>query len=389
MSNPIKDAQTIAEDLKDSYGFETEVVTNPTKRQIYDKLDAYQKKQYAQDGQLLIFFSGHGKFIEDTEEGFFVPIDGKLDDPSGESYLSHTLLNRAIGNIPCNHILFAIDACYSGTFDGDIALSQSKFTHSRENALPRDSIIKKKMAYKSHLYLTSGGKERTPEGVKHSPFTEQFLTALRDFDGFVKDGILSYSELCSHMEKANPLPRAGQFRENEPGGSFLFILEDYFVDGNENYVLYKDGTLWDKRDKQRYKTVKLFGKIWMVQNMNYKVPDSYCFDGDPDNCMKYGRLYTWEAAKAACEELGDGWRLPTMEESAELDTRGSNKFNARLGGYRNSNGKYLFLGRYGRYWSATSGGGSAWYYDFFSGGQRVVHNDGSRSLGLSCRCLKN
>ena len=32
------------------------------------------------------------------------------------------------------------------------------------------------------------------------------------------------------------------------------------------------------------------------------------------NCEEYGRLYTWEAAKRACESLGKGWRLPTDEE---------------------------------------------------------------------------
>ncbi|MCB9350696.1 MAG: caspase family protein [Lewinellaceae bacterium] len=51
----------------------TEVVRNPTRNEIYDKLDAYQRKAYAEDAQLLIFFSGHGDFIETKGEGSLFP----------------------------------------------------------------------------------------------------------------------------------------------------------------------------------------------------------------------------------------------------------------------------------------------------------------------------
>ena len=73
--NPIDDAEEIAQDLEELYGFETEVIKNPSRNRIYDKLDAYQRKAYAKDAQLLIFFSGHGDFIEGKGEGFFIPRD--------------------------------------------------------------------------------------------------------------------------------------------------------------------------------------------------------------------------------------------------------------------------------------------------------------------------
>ena len=81
-------------------------------------------------------------------------------------------LEKAINNIPCDHILLAIDACYSGTFDEQIALSRGKIGfRPGETISSRDLMIQRMLKHKSRLYLTSGGKERTPDGRVHSPFT--------------------------------------------------------------------------------------------------------------------------------------------------------------------------------------------------------------------------
>lgn len=60
--------------------------------------------------------------------------------------------------------------------------------------------------------------------------------------------------------------------------------------------------------------IMLDSNLWMTENLNMNIPDSYCPKNDSTLCQRYGRLYTWEAAKKGCDILGDGWRLPTNGE---------------------------------------------------------------------------
>jgi len=213
-------------------------------------------------------------------------------------------------------------------------------------------------------------------------------------------------------------------------------------------------TLTDLRDGQTYKTVTIGNQTWMAENLNYAytgVPYEYikesevyasdsmswCYDNDPANCAKYGRLYTWAAAmdsvgtwstngkgcgymvecsptypvQGICPE---GWHLPDTTEWKTLFTavggqddagvklkaqtgwydsgNGTDSFgfSALPAGYRGLNGIYYYEGSNAYFWSSSEDGSDYAYnmlLDYYGDYVRLLNT--SKSLGFSVRCVKD
>ncbi|MDR0517882.1 MAG: fibrobacter succinogenes major paralogous domain-containing protein [Fibromonadaceae bacterium] len=174
---------------------------------------------------------------------------------------------------------------------------------------------------------------------------------------------------------------------------------------------------------QAYKTVKIGTQTWMAENLNYNAEGSKCYNNEPSNCEKYGRLYNWETAKKVCPS---GWHLPSNEEWDKLyrlvdgtsgtespyksetagnylkategwkDNKGESGngldvgFSALPGGYGGSGGYFSLAGDYGSWWSASEYSGSyAYIRDMYyvNEGANWVYND--KSVLYSVRCVQD
>jgi uncharacterized protein (TIGR02145 family) len=162
-------------------------------------------------------------------------------------------------------------------------------------------------------------------------------------------------------------------------------------------------TFTDPRDGQVYRTVKIGNQVWMAENLNFDCPGSKCYDNDPKNAEKYGRLYDWETASKACPP---GWHLPSYDEWRTLvDFAGGDKvagkklkaksgwdknsngtdefgFSALPGGFGNSGGSFGNVGSNGDWWTADA----YVYYRFCADRYMDYYDD---YIGWDCDLLES
>ncbi len=167
----------------------------------------------------------------------------------------------------------------------------------------------------------------------------------------------------------------------------------------------------DPRDKQSYRLVKIDGREWFGDNLNFKAENSYCYDDSDDNCMAYGRLYTWDAAKKACPA---GFRLPNQEDFESLwtaagadfnaayllkttygwkgETNGNDtlKFSAMPAGNRFDDETYGNMNKFAFFWSdyAKDGSGDARVWFMTNKSMGFSYSAKPKIFGFSVRCVR-
>jgi Caspase domain/Sel1 repeat len=231
LNNPISDADAVNEALTSLYNFHVEEIRNPTADQVLAKLREYLHRKFEPQDQLLIVFSGHGYFDPDLKVGFLVPADGLLvqDDTIHRSLLSHESIKEYVDHIPSQHVVLAMDACFSGTFDRRIADSGQRgvptadsYTHA---TLPE--LLARKQNKRTRRYFTSGGNEFVPDGRPghHTPFISALLVTLnRAADN---KGYVTLDDIQQGFDTVEPEPRWGDISDdNDPTSDFLLLTPD-------------------------------------------------------------------------------------------------------------------------------------------------------------------
>ena len=218
-------------------------------------------------------------------------------------------------------------------------------------------------------------------------------------------------EVWEAAREENTIAAYEKYLQKFPEGLFVTRAQVEMNRLGVGPALNVSGNSFSDRDGNTYafKTMK-DGKRWMTQNLNVEIQDSYCYDNKEGNCQKYGRLYTYEAAKEGCRLLGDGWRLPTENEWREMAKKyggadddfangskaaynalfqnGSSGFAALLGGIRHAGSSYYALGKYGSYWASTEiNSNEAWNYFFLNG--KFRNDFGYQTASRSVRCLQD
>jgi tetratricopeptide (TPR) repeat protein len=163
---------------------------------------------------LLIWYAGHGKFINET--GYWVPVDGKRDDEFSFFNINNLKASLQAYSDLITHTLVVTDACESGP---------SFYQAMRSITKKRDCGDWKDTKAKSAQVLSSAGYELA---VDESQFTESFANTLVNNPNAclpIEDVVSKVT--LSVAKSGRQEPQFGKIAGlNDEGGTFFFIAKE-------------------------------------------------------------------------------------------------------------------------------------------------------------------
>jgi hypothetical protein len=214
LQGPPKDANLITGVLEDNYQvLPIRRLRNQTKQQMekFFSIDLRDEVRGKQIKSLVIWFAGHGKFINDV--GYWIPVDARRDEEF--TYYSLTTLRASMESYMnyLTHVLVITDACESGP---------SFYQAMRSDLKARNCADWRATQFKSSQVFSSAGYELA---VDDSQFTRTFASALR---GNPKTCI-AIEEIALQVTKAvtqnnQQKPKFGKITGlKDEDGTFFFI----------------------------------------------------------------------------------------------------------------------------------------------------------------------
>ncbi|MDP9919293.1 peptidoglycan/xylan/chitin deacetylase (PgdA/CDA1 family)/uncharacterized caspase-like protein [Variovorax boronicumulans] len=229
LHHAVPDAKAMEQLLVTRFGFKPENITalyddQATRANILRALNEKltDGKRVKRDDRVLVFFAGHGstrKLASGRDVGYIVPVDATLDNLPSDA-ISMPQLQEVAEALSAKHVLFLVDACYSGLglTRGGAAQGNKHFLTDNARRIGRQM-------------LTAGGADQQvaddgPGG--HSVFTWTMLQALSGKADLNGDNVITGTELAAYVAPAvsaiaRQTPAFGSLPGSE-GGEFVFAL---------------------------------------------------------------------------------------------------------------------------------------------------------------------
>jgi tetratricopeptide (TPR) repeat protein len=214
LQGPPKDASLISGVLEEDYQvLPVKRLRNQTKQQMekFFSIDLRDEVRAKQIRSLVIWFAGHGKFINDV--GYWIPVDARRDEEF--TYYSLNTLRASMETYMnyLTHVLVITDACESGP---------SFYQAMRAEIRPRNCADWRATQFKSSQIFSSAGYELA---VDDSQFTRTFANTLRGNP----NTCISIEEIVLHVTNAvtqnnQQKPRFGKITGlKDEDGTFFFV----------------------------------------------------------------------------------------------------------------------------------------------------------------------
>ena len=186
---------------------------------------------------------------------------------------------------------------------------------------------------------------------------------------------------------------------------------------------WEHSTFTDSRDGKTYNTIKIDDQEWMTENLSFKTGiGSWYYADDVRNGIKYGVLYTQEAASQAAPA---GWHVASdlewkqleiklgmsQDEADRIGSRGTNEgnklktlsgwlengngtddihFSVVPAGFRSNAGNFLLINWHGNFWTSTPNDNTTgWIRSIIYNHSTIERNYSFKGDGYSVRCIKD
>lgn len=269
-----KDAHAIGRALVEKYGFspervitlkDAEATRNGILAAFHERLQQALKPQ----DRVVVFFAGHGatmRLSSGRDLGYIIPVDSRPNAIASDA-IPMTELQNIAESLRARHVLFLMDACYSGL---GLARGASGFLQQNARRLGRQM-------------LTAGGADQMvadngPAG--HSIFTWTLLQGLEGRADLNNDGFITATELAAYVSPtvasvSSQTPAFGSLPGSE-GGDFVFEtpVRGEYLDAQSTQLSGEAIALNQKLDRIRPETEAKGGTV--------SVPD---LQGDSKNIV--------------------------------------------------------------------------------------------------------
>jgi len=195
-----------------------------------------------ENDRILVFYSGHGETLsgkDGTETGYIIPYEGKQNNPYATGLVMDEIL-RTCQMSDAKHMLFLMDACYSGLMTENVkGLSKPQ----------EQGYLSKVANEKARQIITAGDSDEQviERGEwQHSAFTKNLIEGLDTWEAdYNNDGCITADELSTYLREHvtedsdfQQTPQDGRFR-NSGGGEFVFFGSGNDTSPTENNDIYE------------------------------------------------------------------------------------------------------------------------------------------------------
>ena len=216
LKSPVNDVKELSKILKNKYKFEVITVLNANRKKIFQAFNKLSKMTTDND-YVLIYYSGHGDIVENSNMSYWIPIDAEKEFGMGDWINIRDIEVYLENKIPAHHLALLVDSCYFAVG-----------SKGGKNIVDKSKVYKKLLDRRARLILASGSNEPVNDDSgsgKHSKFAKSIIQSLKNNDNVIALREIGEQVFLSHDKDRQQPYHVGISSWGHGGGDLIFVAQ--------------------------------------------------------------------------------------------------------------------------------------------------------------------